>query len=102
MKIVKNGDTTLVSENEFTKIFNCNGVELYISKAYDDESDRHFLVASIPQIEELGVGNIQQPIVYENEEMRNNTFESLDVVVAQKFVEDVISEIKKQKENAEK
>ena len=102
MQIVKNGDTSLVSKNDFTKVFKYKEIELYISKAYDDESDRHFLVASIPKIDELNVGNIQQPLVFINEEERDKTFESLDVNIAQKFLDDVIAEIKQQKQNAEK
>lgn len=101
MKIVKSGDISLVSENEFTKIFKYNDIDLYISKAYDDESDRHFLVASIPKIEELNVGNIQQPFVFENEEARDESFKNLDINVAKGFLDSVIEEIKKQKKAVE-
>lgn len=102
MQIVKNGDITLVSENEFTKIFKYNEIELYVSKAYDEESDRHFLVASIPKIEELNVGNIQQPLVFDSEPTRDKSFDNLDVNVAKRFLDDVITEIQKQKKDAEK
>ena len=102
MQIVKNGDITLVSENEFTKIFKYNEIELYVSKAYDEESDRHFLVASIPKIEELNVGNIQQPLVFDSEPTRDKSFDNLDVNIAKSFLDDVIAEIQKQKKDAEK
>ena len=102
MQIVKNGDITLVSENEFTKIFKYNEIELYVSKAYDEESDRHFLVASIQKIEELNVGNIQQPLVFDSEPTRDKSFDNLDVNIAKSFLDDVIAEIQKQKKDAEK
>ena len=102
MQIVKNGDTTLESQNEFTKKFKYNEIELYVSKAFDEESDRHFLVNSIPKIEDLGVANIQLPIVFESEEERNKVFDGLDVNEAKSFLDALIEQIKQQKENLEK
>jgi hypothetical protein len=102
MQIVKNGDTTLESQNEFTKKFKYNEIELYVSKAFDEESDAHFLVNSIPKIEDLGVANIQLPIAFESEEERNRVFDGLDVNEAKSFLDALIEQIKQQKENLEK
>jgi hypothetical protein len=84
----------LVSKNDFTKIFKSYDVELFISKAYDDDEKKHFLINSIPEIPEVGVARIQFPMVFETEKMRDEVFDGLTEKDAAEFVEKLIIEIK--------
>ena len=84
----------LVSKNDFTKIFKSYDVELFISKAYDDDEKKHFLINSIPEIPEVGVARIQFPMVFETEKMRDEVFDGLTEKDAAVFVEKLIIEIK--------
>lgn len=82
------------SQNEFTKIFNYGNIKLFISKAYDDVDDKHFITASIPEIPECNVAHVQFPIPFDNEPLRNTEFDNFDVNVATHFIEGVINQIK--------
>ena len=88
----------LVSKNDFTKIYKSFDIELFISKAYDEDENKHFLINSIPEIPEVGVARIQFPIVFENEKMRDEVFEGLTEKDAAEFVEKLIIEIKSRQE----
>jgi hypothetical protein len=70
----------LESQNENTKIFNFNDKEimLYISRAYDEESGRHFLTYDIPEIASLGVQKISDIKEFESEDVRDLLFKSID------------------------
>ena len=93
--------TQLVSENEFTKIFKKeeDNIDLYVSKAYDEESDKHYLVASIPVIEELGVQGIQLPLQYETSEQRDLAFTEFD---GEKLIFLILQDIKAKQEELKK
>ena len=97
MKVVKNGEISLESENEFTKVFKYKDIDLFMSKAYDEDTDKHFLVASMPKIPELNVEMIQLPIQYESEGERDESFKNLDLVQAKNFLDNIISQIREQK-----
>jgi len=70
----------LESQNENTKIFNFNDKEimLYISRAYDEESNKHFLTYDIPEIASLGVQKISDIKEFESEDVRDLLFKSID------------------------
>jgi len=88
----------IVSENEFTKHYKYEeSIDCVLSKAYDEETDKHFLVASIPKIEELNALHIQYPMVFENESERNEHFETFN---AQLFIDNLLEEMKIQIEKA--
>jgi hypothetical protein len=101
MNITQLKECLLITENEFTKSFKYSDIELFVSKGVDEETDKHFLVASIPLIEELNVAKIQFPMVFEDQAQRDATFVSFDVENAKDFIEQVVSEIKNRKENLE-
>jgi hypothetical protein len=101
MNITQPKECLLITENEFTKSFKYSDIELFVSKGVDEETDKHFLVASIPLIEELNVAKIQFPMVFEDEAQRDSTFISFSVENATDFIEQVVSEIKNRKENLE-
>ncbi len=89
-------EAILLSNNGVTKIFKYNDIDLYVSKAFDDESDNHFLVCSIKEIPELNVGNLQLPIRFESEEQRDLFFEEFN---GEAFINEMIAQIKSNKEN---
>lgn len=91
----------LISENEFTKHYKYEekDIDCYLSKAFDEETDKHFLVASIPRIPELNAMHIQYPMVFENEAERNKFFEDFDAL---DFLDYLLEQMKQQIEQAKK
>ena len=93
--------SVLVSENEFTKVFKVDEIDLYLSKAHDEESGMYFLICSIPTIPEVGVEHIKFPIGFNTKEEMEQGFTQLTPDWASKFVQDAIQYIKDNKEKAE-
>ena len=80
---------------DFSKIFRSEEIDLYIGKAIGDETPPiHYLIFSIPNIPELNVQNIQFPMPFDVIEIRDEFFNSIDEAGAEKFVENIIEEIK--------
>jgi hypothetical protein len=99
MKLTKLGDVELIAENEFSKTFKIrDNIELYIAKAIDDEIDKHYIVASIPFIQEVQAERIQYPIVFDTPEERDDAFNKFDLKFASTFIEDLTTFIKEQRE----
>jgi hypothetical protein len=72
--------TKLKSQNDYTKVYENeeHELEMYISKAYDEDTDKHYLVASIPEIKEFSVHKVQLPLEYETEKLRDESFDNFD------------------------
>ena len=107
MKLTKMDGVELIAENEFSKTFKyideINDIDIFIAKAYDDEQNKHYVVASIPYIKEVGSERVQFPFIFADEQDRDNGFDAFDVTFAKSFIIDLIQMIKNQaKENAEK
>jgi hypothetical protein len=100
MKVLKNA--TLQSKNDYTKIFHYNNIEVYLSKAIDEDTNRHFLIASIPNIEEVNCQSITYPLTYASEKERDEAFELFDEYMAVDLIEGIISFIKEQAEKNKK
>lgn len=71
---------TLVANNNITKTFKAiskvgGEIDVFITKAFDDESSTHFIIINIPTIPALNVNEIQLPVSFESEEIRNNSFD---------------------------
>lgn len=97
----------LVAENEFSKQFKLEGdIDLFLSKAVDDETSKHYIVTSIPIIKEVNCEHIQYPLQFDTEEERDNAFNNFDFKVALNYVAETIrfikEQIEKNKENEEK
>ena len=101
----------LSEENEFSKHFVGEDAELFLGKAFDDETNSHFLVFRIPKIEKLNVAHIQYPISFETSmDDRDQFFKDFDDKRASEFLESVMEEIErrnnsvneKKEENEEK
>lgn len=71
---------TLVANNNITKTFKAiskvgGEIDVFITKAFDEDSSKHFLILNIPIIPKLSVERLQLPISFESEEFRNNSFD---------------------------
>lgn len=101
-KLTKIDGMELIAENEFSKTFkykdDINDIDLFIAKAFDDEQDKHYIVASVPYIKEVNAERVQFPFIFKDEADRDNGFEGFDVVFANTFIPQLIDMIKKQNE----
>ena len=100
-----NEKVKLVSENEFTKHhrYEEKDIDCYLSKAYDEETEKHFLVASIPRIPELNAMHIQYPMVFDTQEERDEFFKSYNALdFLEYLLEQMEAQIEAAKEEAEK
>jgi hypothetical protein len=103
MKLTKIEGVELIAENEFSKSFKINdSIELYIAKAIDEEIDKHYIVASIPFIQEVQAERIQYPIVFDTPEERDEAFVKFDLNFAKTFIHDLTTFIREQREKNEK
>lgn len=100
MEIVKTeSEIEMLSRNEFTKVFKYkNEVDMFVSKAIDDEINKHYFVVSIPDIPETKTLQLTYPWEFDTPEERDYHFESFDEAKAQKFMEDLIAHIHAQNE----
>lgn len=72
--------TTLLADNGITKTFKVisatsGEVDVFITKAFDDDTNKHFLIVNIPTMPLLKVERIQLPISFDSEQFRNDAFE---------------------------
>jgi len=101
-KIITMGGVTLLDGNEFSKHFKYKDIELYLAKAIDEETNKHYLVTSLPSIPELNVQMIQYPIEFDLESKRDEAFHKFDVKYCKIYIEELIETIKKQNEKLDK
>ena len=96
MKVFK-----LEAENDVQKIFKSIDIDVYVGKAYDEDTDKHFIVFSIPVIPEANVQHIQFPYVFETEKERDEVFTHLDDKYISAFIEKLISQIEENKKKSD-
>jgi hypothetical protein len=105
-KLTKIDGVELIAENEFSKTFKykdeINDIDLFVAKAYDDEQEKHYIVASIPIIKEVNAERVQFPFIFNDESDRDNGFEGFDVSFAKTFIPELIKMIKDNNEKQEK
>lgn len=94
MKIVKTKNSELVAENEFSKHFKVGETELFLAKAVDDETDKHYMVISIPKIVEVSATDIQYPFEFETAEERDFQFNDFGLDSAENLLADIVAFIK--------
>jgi hypothetical protein len=85
------------AENEFSKTFDNGEIQLYIAKAHDEDTNKHYIVCSVPFIKEVDAQEIQYPLEYETEEDRDATFSIFNEAEASQFIYELINFIKEQK-----
>ena len=87
--------TVLLEENEFSKHFNHRGdIDLYIAKAVDEETDKHFIVATIREIKELNAHGIQFPFQFDTAELRDEEFKKWGINEVRDYIDFTIQFIK--------
>ena len=96
MKVFK-----IESENDVQKIFKSYDVDVYVGKAYDEETDKHFLIFSIPVIPEANVQHIQFPYIFDTEKERDEVFTHLEANYISEFVEKLIIQIEENKKQTD-
>ena len=100
MKVVHNSSkevkskAKLIEANDFSKSFHHGDTKLYIGKAFDEETDKHFVVLSVPEILEVNANNVQFPVSFNSEKERDDAFYEMDEEYAEKVILDIIAEIK--------
>ena len=88
-------ESVLLSDNEFTKIFKVRGdIDLFLTKAFDEDSNKHYIVATIREIVELNASGIQFPYEYNTDHERDNAYKQYGTEEARDFVEFSIQFIK--------
>jgi hypothetical protein len=96
MKVFK-----IESENDVQKIFKSHDVDVYVGKAFDEETDKHFLIFSIPVIPEANVQHIQFPYIFDTEKERDEVFTHLEANYIAEFVEKLIIQIEENKKQTD-
>lgn len=85
----------LVEANDFSKHYKQGEVHLYVAKAFDEKTSKHYLVCSVPDIPSLRVHKIQLPMEFDKEEDRNAVFATFDAEDFLKRLKEQIIENKK-------
>jgi hypothetical protein len=91
----------LESQNEVQKIFKSIDIDVYVGKAFDDETNKHFLIFSIPIIPEANVQHIQFPYIFETEKERDEVFTHLEENYISEFVDKLIIQINENKKQTD-
>ena len=108
MKVVHNASNEvkkvakLIEANDFSKSFEYSDTKLFIVKAFDEETDKHFVVLSVPEILEVNANNVQFPVSFDSEKERDDAFYEMDEEYAEKVILDIIAEIKFRNAETEK
>lgn len=53
---------------------NEDGVDIFINKAFDDESNTHSLLIYIPNLPKYNIAHLRDLLTYENEEQRDGAY----------------------------
>jgi hypothetical protein len=89
----------LLEKNEFSKTYRKGSISIYIAKAYDEETAKHFVVISIPAIEHLNVLKVQLPIAFDYAEQRDMFFDGFEPDAFMPLLEQKILDNRKISEN---
>ncbi len=97
---------TIVSDNGFTKIFKWDDIDVFLSKAYDEDTKLHYSVISIKEIKEVNAHGVQFPFEFTTEMERDEHFSDFNEQSCMDFVDYSIEYIKQmdkfKEEEAEK
>ena len=92
-------NAVLLEKNEFSKTYRKGAVSIYIAKAYDDDTKKHFVVISIPEIPHLNVLKLQLPISFDYPEQRDLFFDGFEPDDFMPLLEQKIKDNRKLSEN---
>ena len=108
MKVVHNASNEvkkvakLIEANDFSKSFEYSDTKLFIVKAFDEETDKHFVVLSVPEILEVNANNVQFPVSFDSEKERDDAFYEMDEQYAEVVIGEIVREIKQRNAETEK
>ena len=89
----------LIDENKFSKTYRKESISIYIAKAYDEDTKKHFVVISIPEIAHLNVIKLQLPIAFDFAEQRDLFFDGFEPDLFMPLLEQKIKDNRKSSEN---
>jgi hypothetical protein len=79
---------------------NEEGLDFFINKAFDEETNTHCLLIYLPSIPEYNIQHVQQPLGYESEQERDRVYtENMDEDFVNDFYKLLIDQIKANKRN---
>jgi hypothetical protein len=84
----------LEAENDVQKIFKSLDTDVFIGKAFDEETDKHFIVFSIPLLAEVNVQHIQYPFQFDTEVERDDVFQNINMEYVSEFIDKLVNQIK--------
>jgi hypothetical protein len=86
----------LIEENEFSKHFKSDDIDIYLAKAYDEEKNIDYLVASIPVIPEVKTEHITYPMPFDNAEQRDELFSVFNEQDCNDMIDNLLEFMKEQ------
>jgi ribosome-associated toxin RatA of RatAB toxin-antitoxin module len=84
----------LEAENEVQKIFKSLDTDVFIGKAFDEDTNKHFIVFSIPLLAEVNVQHIQYPFQFDTEVERDDVFKNINMEYVSGFIDKLVNQIK--------
>jgi hypothetical protein len=99
MQELKIQTNKFVSGNDFSKHFKLGDIDLHLHKAYDEDSNLHFIVFCIPHIVEVNASDIKYPIGFEVEKERDEVFSNFKVDDGLDFMDKLVEEIRENDKN---
>jgi hypothetical protein len=108
MKVVHNSSkevkskAKLIEANDFSKSFEYGDIKLFIGKAFDEETDKHFVILSLPEIAEVNAHNVQFPVDFNSEKERDDAFYEMNEQYAEVVIGEIVREIKQRNAETEK
>jgi hypothetical protein len=76
-------------------------IDVFINKAYDEETQTHALLIYIPKIPQFNILQLRQPIFYESQEERDRIYTELGDEFVNQFWQQLVNHITEQKEKTE-
>lgn len=86
----------LLEQNEFSKHFKSEDIDIYLAKAYDEDSKTDYVVANIPVIPETRTEHITYPMPFTNPEERDKIFDMFSESDCNDLIEDLIKFMQEQ------
>jgi len=96
---VKEGFTLRIDDGICKGFKNEDEVDLFINKAYDEDTDTHALLIFIPKIPSHNIMAVQQPLFYKDEAEREKVYTDLDSSFVDLFWHHLINQIEEQRKN---
>jgi hypothetical protein len=78
------------------------GTDLFVNKAYDEETNTHCLLIFMPSFPKYNLLGIQQPLAYESEQQRDEFYtHGVNDEFANTFIKNLSEHVENSRKNAE-